>query len=71
VARLALRPTHLVYPSAAAFLARLVLDAGLRAPGPRVVIANAEPVAAGQRALIEEAFACPLRDLRDGGDGGQ
>lgn len=56
-------PTHLVvYPSAAAFLACLVLDAGLQAAGPRVVIANAEPVTAGQRALIEEAFACPVRE---------
>ena len=56
-------PTHLVvYPSAAAFLARLVLDAGLRVSGPRVVIANAEAVSAGQRLLIEEAFACPVRE---------
>ncbi|MBL8778099.1 MAG: phenylacetate--CoA ligase family protein [Acidimicrobiales bacterium] len=56
-------PTHLVvYPSAAAFLARLALDAGLRMTGPRVVIANAEPVSAGQRALIEEAFGCPVRE---------
>ncbi len=56
-------PTHLVvYPSAAAFLARLVLDAGLRASGPKVVIANAEAVSEGQRALIEEVFACPVRE---------
>ncbi len=56
-------PTHVVvYPSAAAFLARMALDAGLRAPGPQVVVTNAEPVSAGQRALIEEAFACPVRE---------
>ena len=56
-------PTHLVvYPSAAAFLARTGLDAGLTAPGPRVVVANAEPVTPAQRELIEAFFGCPVRE---------
>ncbi len=56
-------PTHLVvYPSAAAFLARTGLDAGLTAPGPRVVIANAEPVTPAHREVIEAFFGCPVRE---------
>lgn len=57
------RPTHLVvYPSAAAFLARTGLDAGRTAAGPRVVIANAEPVTPAQREVVEAFFACPVRE---------
>ena len=57
------RPSHLVvYPSAAAFLARTGLDAGHTGAGPRVVVANAEPVTPPQRELIEAFFACPLRE---------
>lgn len=56
-------PTHVVaYPSAAAHLARLGLDAGEQAHGPRVVIANAEQVTDPQRALIEAYFGCPIRE---------
>ncbi len=56
-------PTHVVaYPSAAAHLARVGLDAGCSAHGPRVVIANAEPVTDAQRALIETYFGCPVRE---------
>lgn len=56
-------PTHVVaYPSAAAHLARLGLDAGEQAHGPRVVIANAEQVTDAQRALIEAYFGCPIRE---------
>ena len=56
-------PTHLVvYPSAAAFLARTGLDAGLTAPGPRVVIANAEAVTPAHREVIEAFFGCPVRE---------
>ena len=50
------------HPSAAAFLARTGLDAGLTAPGPRVVVANAEPVTPAQRELIEAFFGCPVRE---------
>lgn len=56
-------PTHLVvYSSAAAHLAKVGLDAGERAHGPRVVLANAEPVTPGQRELIEAYFGCPVRE---------
>lgn len=57
------RPSHLVvYPSAAAFLARTGLDAGYTAAGPRLVVANAEPVTPAQRELIEAFFGCPVRE---------
>lgn len=56
-------PTHLVvYPSAAAFIARTGLDAGRTATGPQVVVANAEGVTPAQRELIEAFFGCPLRE---------
>lgn len=56
-------PTHLVvYPSAAAFLARTGLDAGLTALGPQVVIANAEALTPAQRGDIEAFFGCPARE---------
>ena len=56
-------PTHLVvYPSSAAFLAKLALDQGERAHGPRVVITNAEAVTDEQRTLLEAFFGCPVRE---------
>lgn len=56
-------PTHVVvYSSAAAHLAKVGLDAGERAHGPRVVLVNAEPVTPGQRELIEAYFGCPVRE---------
>lgn len=57
------RPTHVVaYPSSLAYLARVALDAGLRGDGPKVVIANAEPLLPAQRDLIEAFFGCPARE---------
>lgn len=57
------RPTHVVaYPSSLAFLARVARAAGLQGDGPRVVIANAEPVHPDQREVIEAFFACPVRE---------
>lgn len=56
-------PTHVVaYPSAAAHLARVGLDAGWNAHRPRVFIANAEPVTECQREVIEAYFGCPVRE---------
>ena len=50
------------YPSALAALARAAArDAG-RKVGLTVVVANAEPLTAVQRALIGEVFNCPVRD---------
>lgn len=57
------RPTHVVaYPSSLAFLARCALGVGLRGDGPKVVIANAEPVLPDQREVIEAFFGCPVRE---------
>jgi len=57
------RPTHLLgYPSGLATLARLALDGGHDLPRPRVVLTNAEPLLGHQRAVITEAFGCPVRD---------
>lgn len=57
------RPTHVVaYPSSLAYLARVALDAGFRGDGPRVVIANAEPVLPAHREVIEAFFDCPVRE---------
>jgi len=57
------RPTHLLgYPSALATLARLALDGGRDLPRPKVVLTNAEPLLDHQRAVIAEAFGCPVRD---------
>jgi phenylacetate-CoA ligase len=56
-------PTHLLgYPSALAALARLALDGGHTLPRPAVVLTNAEPLLDHQRAVIGEAFGCPVRD---------
>lgn len=56
-------PTHLLgYPSALATLARLALDGGHELPTPRVVLTNAEALLDHQRAVIAEAFGCPVRD---------
>jgi phenylacetate-CoA ligase len=52
-------PTHLLgYPSALATLAQLAPDL----PRPKVVLTNAEPLLDHQRAVIAEAFGCPVRD---------
>jgi phenylacetate-CoA ligase len=52
-------PTHVVgYPSALATLAHLATDL----PQPKVVLTNAEPLLDHQRAAIQEAFGCPVRD---------
>lgn len=57
------RVTYLYgYTSSLYALAQEVLRAGRRDVPMRVVIANAEPVFAYQRAVIEEAFQCPLRE---------
>ena len=56
-------PTHVLgYPSALAALARLALDGGHDLPTPLVVLTNAEPLLDHQRAVIAEAFGCPVRD---------
>lgn len=52
----------LVYPSAAAALARDAAALGARDLGLRVVVTNAEPLDPGQRAAIEQAFGCPVRE---------
>lgn len=57
------QPSHVVaYPSAVAFLARLGLDAGEEAHGPRVVIGNAEPVLDAQRSAVAGFFGTELRE---------
>jgi phenylacetate-coenzyme A ligase PaaK-like adenylate-forming protein len=50
------------YPSAMTTLARLAMDRGLRLPRLRVAISNAELLSDHQRAVISEAFGCPVRD---------
>jgi phenylacetate-CoA ligase len=57
------QPTHLLgYPSALATLARLCLAGGHELPALTVVLTNAEPLHDDQRAVVAEAFACPVRD---------
>ena len=50
------------YPSSLYDLARLCLENDVALPQMRVVIANAEPLLAYQRPVIEEAFGCPVRE---------
>jgi phenylacetate-CoA ligase len=50
------------YPSAIYRLAQLAAAQGLQAPQFKVVISNAEPLYAHQRALIGTVFDCPVRD---------
>lgn len=50
------------YPSALGALASLALDAGLKGPKLDVVLTNAEPLSALQRAQIAAVFGCPVRD---------
>jgi phenylacetate-CoA ligase len=55
--------THLFgYSAAVAALAALAVDAGVTLPRLRVVITIAEPLYAAQRAVIERAFGCPVRE---------
>ncbi len=50
------------YTSSLYELAQVILQTGQRDFDLSVVIANAEPVYDYQRAVIEEAFSCPLRE---------
>ncbi len=50
------------YPSGLAALARSLVEAGRTIRGLVVAISNAEPLHNHQRALIEQAFGCPVRD---------
>lgn len=55
--------THLVaYPSSASVLAREAHKLGLRPPGLRVAIANAEPVFPWQRDVIAEGLGCRVQE---------
>jgi phenylacetate-CoA ligase len=57
------RPTHLVaYPSMAAALAVALQEAGEQLDGPALVVANAEPVTAGQRQVVHDVFGAALRE---------
>ena len=57
------RVTYLFgYSSALASLAAEITRQGLRPPPLRVVITNAEPLLAWQRAGIQTAFVCPVRE---------
>lgn len=50
------------YPSSMHALAEACRAAGLRPRALRVVVANAEPVLAHQREVIEDVFGCPVRE---------
>lgn len=50
------------YTSGVYALAQFILESGLAPPKLDVVITNAEPLFAHQRALIEKAFGCPVRE---------
>ena len=50
------------YPSALAALAQEIAARRLDAPRLEVVLTNAEPLAASQRAIISSVFGCPVRD---------
>lgn len=57
------RVTYLyAYTSAAATLAQEILAQNLTPPPLSVILTNAEPLYAHQRALIEQAFQCPVRE---------
>lgn len=56
-------PSHLiVYPSAAAELARCFLSAGLKPPPVSVVFSNSEPLLPAQQSIISQMFGCPVRN---------
>lgn len=50
------------YASALGTLAELLASEGIAPPQLAVVISNAEPLYAHQRAVIERVFGCPVRD---------
>lgn len=50
------------YTSAMHALATEIVERGLDAPALAVVVANAEPVYPNQRAAIQKAFGCPVRE---------
>lgn len=56
--------THLIaYPSSATYLAQQMVDHGLILDAPlKVIVTNAEGLSDWQRKLLEQAFACPVRE---------
>jgi phenylacetate-CoA ligase len=57
------KPEYLiVYPSALHVLARSIIQERLEVPRLKVIISNSEALTPTYRALIQEAFACPVRD---------
>lgn len=52
----------IVYPSALYVLARFILQESLKVPPLKVIISNSEALTPNYRALIQEAFSCPVRD---------
>lgn len=50
------------YTSALHFLACEILERNLTVPPLKVVITNAEPVSPSQKAAMEKAFRCPVRE---------
>ncbi|HEX3158409.1 MAG TPA: AMP-binding protein [Gemmatimonadaceae bacterium] len=50
------------YASSLAALAQAARDAGWTPPPLAVALSNAEPLSPGQRALIGDAFGCPVRE---------
>jgi phenylacetate-CoA ligase len=57
------QPTHLVaYPTMAAQLASALVDEGISLDGPGLVLANAEQLTDGVRALVAEAFGAVARE---------
>ena len=57
------RITYLLgYASSLEALARGVLETGASVPGLRVALTSAESLLPSQRATIEEAFGCPVRE---------
>lgn len=57
------RITYLLgYTSSLEALARAALETGAAVPGLRVALTSAEPLLPSQRATIEEAFGCPVRE---------
>lgn len=57
------RATYMIgYASALFSLAQIALEQGLEPPPLQVVISNAEPLYDFQRAALERAFACPVRN---------
>jgi phenylacetate-CoA ligase len=55
------KPSHLiVYPSSATVLASTIIDQELTPPPIKVIFSNAEYLSSSQRALIGQAFNCPV-----------